>query len=233
MTKTQAQVVADLRLRLDESTARQWLDTELRGYLNDGMRDIARRAEVLSERASQNIVAGTQEYTAPVDTVKISRVEYIDSSGHSYNLTYRDFNTMDSVWWSSQTTAQGRPSLFTLWGYPPTLKIILYPKPSESVANGLKVYYYRVPAPLATDGSAAATAMSVPEGWEDLIVDYAEYMALRKDRDPAWQEAKSLYEEAVGAMFDSTRRYSDQAGMFDTDNGGPIPRWIYDESYVD
>src|SRR2546430_4771130 len=38
------------------------------------------------------------------------------------------------------------------------------------------------------------------EGWSDLIVLYCEYMALRKDRDPRWQDSKKRSEEHTSEL---------------------------------
>ena len=113
--------------------------------------------------------------------------------------------------------------MFTLWGYPPQLKIVLYPKPG--LAGTLTVYYYKVPDDLATDGSAASTTLSVPNGWEDLVYEYVTYLALRRDRDPRWQEAKAAYDEKLTAMLDLTTRWSDQSGSI-TPSGLMVPDWL-------
>lgn len=232
MPDTCGQLIEQLReSRLDEPKEGHFRDHEIRKWLNQGAREIARKTEFLQTFATQAVTATVQQYTAPVDTIRIYRVEYIDAANGSVPLQFRDFNNMDSVWWSQQLTVQGTPELFTMWGFPPTLKIILYPTPS--VAGTLKVYYYKFPTDLAVDGSADGQSFDIPAGWDDCLLDYAEYCALRKDRDPRWQEAKSLFEEKVGIAFDLTRRYSDQAGMMVSEGGGGgmVPRWIWDENY--
>lgn len=227
---TQADLVANARSRLDEPTANQWTDVEIRRWINEAAKDIARRTESLQATASINSIASTQQYTAPVDTLRVYRVEYIDASNKSTVLEYRDFNNMDSVWWSSQLTVTGTPQLYTMWGFPPTLKIVVYPTPQSS-ADAFKVYYYRTATELATDGTAGSSTVDVPTGREELVIDYVEYMALRKDRDPRWQEAKALYDEKVNNMFEQTRRWTDQAGTFDYDVSVPLHPFVWSENW--
>lgn len=227
---TQSALIQMVRDRLDEPTESQWLDSEIRRWINAGATEVARRTETLQTTATIPLTAGVQQYTAPTDVIRIYRLEYLDASSGSFALEYRDFNNMDGVWWSSQLTAQSRPQLWTAWGFPPSLKIILYPLPDAS--TNIKLYYYKTPTVLATDDSRDANVtLDIPSGWEDLIVDYAEYNGLRKDRDPRWQEAKALFEEHVMAMYEMTRRWSDQAGMMDFDMGVPLHPFITNEGW--
>jgi hypothetical protein len=231
MARNQGQLLSDLReSRLDEPTAGQWTDTDLRRYLNEGAVEIARRTECLLATHTQPTVAGTQEYTAPTDAVRIYRVEYIDSSSAVTALEYRDFGNMDAVWWTQKLNTTGRPYLYTMWGYPPTLKIVLYPKPDA--IGTLKCYYYKLAVELATSSTAdAASSYDIPAGWENILLDYAEYRAYVKDRDPRWAEAKQRFDEHLGAIFETTRRWTDQAGMI-TEGGSPLAQWIWDEDWV-
>lgn len=231
MPTTQASLLTSIRDRLNEETARQWTDVQIRKWINEGVKDIARRTETLLARQDVAAVAGTQEY-AFTDTaiLRIHRVEYNRTGEtHKYALEYRDFGAMDAVWGASQAISQGTPQFFTTWGYPPSLKLIVYPTPAA--AGNLKVFYYKLPTDLATDGTAAGSNVDVPEGWTDLVVDYAEYHALRKDADPRWQEAKSLYEERLGNLYDNTRRFTDQAGMV-VGETSMVPAWLYNDMEV-
>jgi hypothetical protein len=218
---TLSELRTQVRDRIDEATAKFWTDTQINSWINEGARDLARRGEVLQTRDEITSIAGTQEYTLPSDVVRVYRVEYEDSSQTIVPLEYRDFNNMDSVWWSRQATTEStRPFWFTMWGYPPDLKIIVYPTPANS-DEILRVFYYSVPATVSGDEDPIA----VPTGWEDAIVLYAEYVALRKDGDARWQEAKAIYEEKVSQLIDVTRRWSDQAGAV-TAQTSFLPGWL-------
>lgn len=228
---TQADILTSIRDRLNESTARAWTDVQLRKWINEGVRDIARQCEIVKSDATVSTSASTQQYTMTENIVRIYRVEWSPSSGSNvYPLLHRDMNSMDQIWWNQKTQSEGTPNYWTDWGYPPSLKVSLYPTPSE--AGTLTVYYYAVPADLATDGTAAASTITLPTGWEDLVVDYAEYHALRKDADPRWQEAKGLYDERLGNMYDLTRRYSDQGDVFGSSDQTGLPGWLVNHEWV-
>lgn len=164
----------------------------------------------------------------PTDIIRVNRVEWRPTSQTQvYPLEYRDFVNMDAVWWSAQEITQNTPRMYTMWGYPPTLKLILYPTPSEP--GSLKTFYYRLPVDRAVDGTEQTSAIDIPEGWGDLLLDFAEYSALRKDADPRWQEAKALYLEHLNDFILTTRRWSDQSGGPINEygaTGGGLPDWL-------
>lgn len=186
-----------MRERLEEATARQWTDAELNRWINEGCRDLARTTECLLASATAAVTAGTQTYTnGPTDIIRIHRVQYEPTgSSQKYPLEAREFNTMDSIWWTSQSITQSTPQYYTTWGFPPTVTFVLYPTPT--INGNLRIYYARQPADVSADG----TALDIPEGWHDLAVDYAEYRAQRRARDPRWQESYGRYQEAVAALL--------------------------------
>lgn len=225
MSDTLTNFLTRVRSRLDEDTARFWTDAELTTWINEGANDIARRGEILQATTTINTVSGTQQYTLPNNTIRVYRVEWSrdGATGSSIiPLEYRDFNSMDGVWWSNQKSSRGDPYWFTMWGFPPGLNLVLYPTPDATVTAGIKVYYYR----LATAASAGGDTVECPSGWEDLIADYCEYSAWRKDGNQQWADAKSLYEAKLVEMIDHSRRWTDQSDSFQS-NGGPLPRWIW------
>lgn len=228
MPKTQGQLVEEVRASLDEYDEHGWQDEEIRRWINAAARDIARRCECLQDTETTVVLAGVQSVAMPADVVRSHRVEWLPGGGRSVALDYYDYNTADQVWWQSQNTSQGTPSIYTMWGFPPSLSMLLYPTPSAP--GSVKVYYYRLPSDLALDGSASATTVEVPEGWWDLIAEHAEYKALRKDADPRWQEAKSLYDEHLQDLHASTIRWTDAAGMIST-GSSMVPGWLYDGGY--
>lgn len=234
MSVTQANALVAIRARLGEtsSTNSAWTDVELRGWLNEAVRDIARRTESVQNTTDVAFSAGTQEVTLAANILRVHAAEWKEgtfdpATGDTaiYPLEYRDFHTMDAVWWTQQAVTSSTPALFTLWGYPPALKLVLYPKPY--VAGEVRLHYYEVPTDLATDGTAASTALTIPEGWIDLAYEYVTYLALRRDRDPRWREAKEEYVEKMEDMLVQTRRWSDQGGVI-TPQGSFLPAWLVD-----
>lgn len=215
MAKTQAQVVDEARYRLNETVPAFFDDRELCIWINEACRDIARRTMCLRDSDTVTAVAGTQAYTQAADVLMIHRVEYA-ATGQSqrHALQYMDINSMDKYWGASRAVTQGTPQFWTSWGAPPALSLILYPTPS--VGGSLYVHHYRLPAELNTTGTARATSIDVPSGWEDLVLDYLEYRAFLKDGQAQRAGiAKQQYEQNLEALWANVVRFTDQAGMVD------------------
>jgi len=216
---TMGTALAAVRTRLDESTATSWTDPEIRAWINEGVADIARRTESIQKSATISVVAGQQEYTGlPANLLRLNRVEFISAgaSGQVSHLELRELNALDSTWYGGKQTSSGRPIYCGLSGYPPYLQLTLYPIPAESGAT-IKVYYYASPAALPVDGSGDGIALDLPTGWDDLVYEYATYLAQRRDATPSWQDTKRIYEEHLGDMLAMTERWHDQPGFISND----------------
>ncbi len=222
---TQAQVLTMVRARLDEADGEhQWLNSELRSWMNEAMRDIARRTESLMQSDTVTGVVGQHNYTLDSDIVRVHMVEWRPTAGGVYLMEATPLHVFKSSVPPQQEDAQGRPQLWTLWGFGPTMELLVYPTPAE--AGTFKVYKYLMPADLAIDGSDASDTVTVPTGWEDLICDYAEYRAKRKDADPDWQAAKALYDEHLLDLYATAIQWQDQAGVITAGNS-QVPAWLW------
>lgn len=219
---TLSDVRTDIRARLNENTARFWTDAQLNTWINEACRDVARRTETLQDfHTSLLINAGLGKYDLPSDVIRLHRVEFIPlGSDNTYVVEPSTYQEMDRMWGTNQTSMMSYPYYFVLWGFPPGLTIQLYPIPSQ--AGSLNIYYYRQPKTLTND----TDVVEIPEGWQDLLSLYVEYVAKRKDRDMTWQEAKTLYEEQIQYMMDRTRVWHDQARVM-TIGGSALPDWLY------
>lgn len=222
MAATLLEVRTRARSAIEEVTARFWTDSELNVWINDALRDIARRAEVIqSFNTSVTVVAGTNKYNLPTNIVRVHRVEFDPSDSTSiYPLEASSHQQMDSVWGVNQSSG-GSPRYYVLWGMPPSLQIQLYPVPS--VGGVLNLFVYRLPTVASVDG----TAVECPEGWEDTIVDYCEAQAKRKDHDPTWVEAMQIYEKKIQDLLVVTRQWHDQSNSIQTGSGRYVPNWLY------
>jgi hypothetical protein len=214
---------ADVRAHLDEATATFWTDAQLNSFINDALRDIARRTESLQALGTIATVAGTRSYTLNFspNLIRVHRCEFDPGpgSGPIYPLEARSFYELDQVWGSQQAQTRAYPDYFALYGFPPNLQIYLYPVPSQ--VGNLNVYYYRLPATAVND----TDVLDIPEGWWDLVTLFAEYQALRKDADPRFTDAKAIYEEKVGQMVDMTRKWHDQQ-QYVTTGRTWLPGWL-------
>lgn len=230
MTIQLGQMRSDVRAHLDEATATYWSDAQLNVWINDALRDIARRTETLQTLSTISVVANTRSYTLNFspNLIRVHRVEFDPGpgSGPVYPLEPRQFYELDQIWGTQQSQTRAYPDYWALWGNPPNLQIYLYPVPSQ--VGNLNVWYYRLPTIAGSD----TDTLDIPEGWWDLVSLFAEYMALRKDADPRFTDAKAIYEEKLAQMVDMTRKWHDQAGMITTGRTW-LPGWLvaYPEDY--
>lgn len=213
----------DVRAHLNEASARLWTDAQLNTWINEGLRDIARRTETIQKFSSSiAVTANDPTYTLPAEVLRVHRAEWVPTaSGLVFPLQLATYNEMDQYWGVNGTTMPGQPQYLVMWGFPPTVEIRLWPVPAE--AGAINLFYFRLPAVATLD----ADTIEVLAGYEDLIVLYCEYIARRKDRDPTWQEAKALYEERVTLMVETTRQWHDQAQVISV-GASAVPRWLYE-----
>lgn len=202
---TQLQLLTQIRDRLDEPTEGYWKNSTLLRFLNEAVKDIARKSEVFHTDATLTIVAGTQSYTLPTNLVTIlEHTTYFKPTGASqrYPLEPVDYTMAVQMWGVNQAISQNRPTMYTTKGYAGSsgaLAMILYPIPSQ--AGTVYYTYAKVPTDLATDGSASATTVDIPAGWEDVACDYVEYKAqLRRKNYEAADRARANYDGNLSAM---------------------------------
>src|SRR5690348_11114900 len=103
MPRTLGQLVTEVRDRLDEAAATFWSDVQIRKWINEAARDIARRSETLIKQTSIKLNTAQQSYIGPSDVIRVSRGEWQPAGSQLvYPLEYKDYNGMDSVWWTAQ-----------------------------------------------------------------------------------------------------------------------------------
>lgn len=225
-------------------TAGFYTDTEITDWINAGLRDLARRCEVLytvdqsisiPAFVPSSITPGPPTYALLSDVVRLHRVEFVPtgSTNQIYRLEASTRNEMDQIWGTYQQNTSSYPRWYVTSGRPggststrDAFTIQLYPCPSQS--GTLNIYYYRTPTrigdPVATN-SNYNVVLDVNEGWDDIVVDFAVYKALQKQRAPEWKDRKAEYEEKVEQMVDVTRRYHDQQS-FISYGTNMMPSWL-------
>lgn len=203
MPTTLTTALTAVRERLNESLAGFWKDAELTRWINEGTREVCRRTECLRSNDSISAVAGTATYALPVDAIRVHRVEYTQTGGIvRYPLDPVEVNAVDALGWSN-TQTRGIPQFFVTWGYPGNATLNVFPKPATT--GTFTVWYYRLPVEV----SSGSDELDLPEGWQDVVYDYCEYMARMKDKDQQWQAAKAQFDDKLADLFALTRDLHD------------------------
>lgn len=222
MTVTLTTLLADVRERIDETTANYWNDTALTRWVNEALADVAKRSETLQATASVAVVAGTANYSAPVDTVRINGMEFTPTgSTQKYPVKPATRQSMENVWGLNQGQLGSYPSFFVPWGFSPSITLQLFPVPGQN--GSLTIYYYKLPAALVNGADIA----QIPEGWQDLIPLYVEAVAKRKDHDSTWAEAMEMYETRLRTLTEQLRHLHDQQEYITSAGGVGVPAWLY------
>ena len=234
-----ADYIRRARSVIDEPEQRFWTDTELTDWLNDGARDLARKAEdLLVYDTSIAVTANIAVYLLPTDTIRVHRAEFVPTgSTQAYPIRASSQDEMDQIWGTWQGNPSSYPSFFVTRGYPggtgsSAFKIQFYPVPSQ--AGNINLFYYKMPAritdPIADPSQLAAT-IDLPEGWDDTLIKYVEWRALRKSKDPRWQEAKALYDEDLDHLLNITRYFHDQQQVMTSFSRTQQPSWLTDPDW--
>lgn len=229
MATTVAIAITAIRERLDEQTASQWTDVQLRRWLNEAIRDIARRTFAYQDIDTIAVSASDGQYTLDADVLRVNQV-YFTPTGDTqlYPLQLRQWDAMDQVWGPWQNTEGGYPALATVQGYSPNTFIKLFPVPS--VAGTLTLTVARMPA--AIDITSGTGDVDCPEPWLEIAYFYCEYMARRKDRDMEMsQESFQQY----GLMIDNMIANGDVLNApneFVLGRSGWLPQWLTDPNWV-
>lgn len=222
MTTTVAAAVTALRDLLDETSPAQWSDVQLRRWLNEAIRDMARRTHAYDDVKTIAVTAQLGQYTVPADVLKINFMYFQQTnSSQQFPMEARAWEAMNNIWWDQQDTARGYPQIFTTYGMPPALMLKVFPVPS--IAGSLRLHVARLPVEM--DVAVGTGNIEVPTAWLEVAYDYAEYKALRKDRDPRWQESLQLYEQKIEQMID-LRDTINAPGEFVFNGQTMLPSWL-------
>jgi hypothetical protein len=213
-------IIARVRSRLDEPVERFWKDIELLGWLNEAMRDAGRYTRHIRDTKQVAVMSGLSEYTLPDDVIEVENAYFLPGDGRQIPLSGQSFDNLDASWGSWQNMQVGEPQTFALWGTPPALKMKLYPSPSQ--AGTVSMLVVRMPQNVVS----TVSAVDWPPAWLDVLEDYMEMAALRKARDPRWQEAFTMYTQKRD-MLDTNGDYDTNPQTFVFDGyAGILPRWL-------
>jgi hypothetical protein len=115
------------------------------------------------------------------------------------------------------------PVYYSTYGHPPVLKVQLWPTPTRAGT----LYLYGPKLPAAIDVTGGTGDIDAIEGWYEAAVDYAEYMALRRDRQEAWKDIFMQYEAKVLQMIELSAT-DDSMGEIQFTGTSLVPRWLSD-----
>lgn len=162
----------------DESSV-QVLDSDILTWINDGQREIVmHNNELLEKISTANIISGQQDYSFPSDLLQLRSLKFRQDSTVSYGkLDGRSMQEFDEIidGWEGPSYGQANPRFYCTFNN----VIKLFPIPVNSVTDGLKLYYYRIP----TDRVNDIDIIDLPINYHGAIVEYCLKQAYELDED--------------------------------------------------
>lgn len=225
-----------VRALLDEQNASDWSQKNLRRWMNEGLRDLARSTRHYKGTYPVTTAAGVAEYTLPEHILAIEMAWYDDNAGQRRPLAGRHLEGMDQVWGSWQNRA-GWPEFFTTVGSSPTLKLRVYPVPTVT-GHILRLNIAKLPDEMPLEGDDI-TNVDVPAGWVDLIEKYALHLAFLKDRTVGpdgrmlWEAMYAAYTTGLRNLIASNDYLAVNREIVLDPVSGAVPLWHLSDDVID
>lgn len=171
-------------------------------WINDAQREAVMQNEGLLQKVDYIAsVAGTKEYTYPTDLFVLHHLYYRSSATDAYYslkyLSLKDFSEYVDGW--DGTTMQGIPLIYT---QQTDGKVIIFPTPEASVANGIKLIYSRY----ATDVVDQNSTLDLPTYLHTFVINFCLMQAYEMDED--WESASNKATQIQGDLdFNNNRKF--------------------------
>lgn len=172
-------IITRVRRTFGDEAAVQVSDDDVIRWVNDAQIEIVRQNDgALQKTDYVNLVANQSQYTMPSDLLILRTLRYKYASMLSYStLKYKNMQQFDDSvdGWDGNAFSSGDPQFFTMFEG----KVMLFPIPSTSATNGLKVLYNQKP----TDVVDSTSTPSLPLIYHSTIVKYCLWQASMLDED--------------------------------------------------
>lgn len=185
-----------------DEAAVQITEADILRWINDAQREAVMQNEGLLQTVGYiSSVAGQQEYDLPTDLYTLSHLYYRDTPVTAYySLKWyplREFTEYADGWDGS--TVQSIPLVY---GTQQTNKVILFPTPQASVANGIKLIYSKYAETI--DG--VSSPIELPPYLHSFIVNFCLMQAYEMDED--WESAQQKATQIQGDLdFNNNKKF--------------------------
>lgn len=177
-------VVTRVKRVFGDEAGVQITDNDIIRWINDAQEEIGLNNEGLMEAtATADVVINQADYDVPADFSVLRSLAY---KGYRLKvMSFAEFNEYVDGFKAitSAPYGPGIPELFMVWNN----KITLFPKPNETVAAGLNIYYIKHPVSVGT----LADGLTVPLPYHNSVVDYCLQQAYELDEDYNKAQAKA------------------------------------------
>lgn len=163
----------------DESSV-QVTDADILRWANQGIIDIVMQNDGLLQAVSVTDLIGDQtQYTPPTDMLGMRGVSAYITSDVAYRnlkgLNLQDFNAYLDGWDGNYYSNSAYPAVYMFYNN----VINIFPRPSETITDGLKIYYNRYPTKLVLD----TDTIPLPETYHNAVQDFCLQQAYEMDEN--------------------------------------------------
>jgi hypothetical protein len=201
---TDAKTIIDkASLLLEDSSALHWQASELLGWLNDGQRELATLSPSSNvKNIALQLVSGVKQ-SLPSDGILLLDIPYNLGSlgttmGFPINHVPKEIMLKRIPGWTS-TLPYG---IVKHYIYTPQDPLVFYVYPPQpTVTKYVECVYSAIPALIAN--ATVGTKITIPDVYQNALVDYVLYRALSKDSEYGNQDAKAVahyqaFTQAIG-----------------------------------
>lgn len=174
-TYTGTQIALEVKRQFGDTGNVQITDDHILQWINNGQRSIAATNPFLEKLFTTNLLAGqaTYDLNALMAGERVQSYSSVRAGGRKLKFVpWQKFNELDS---DDPITSSDGSEVFTEYASVLTLS----PTPSESVVNGLNVYYLGWPADLVTIGAN----LTIPDRFYNALMQYVFARALELDEN--------------------------------------------------
>ena len=188
-TRTGTEVANAVKRQFGDPDGRQITNDDILNWINSAQQDIISQNPILKDSAQTNVVSGQDIYTYPSESIQYIEALHYDGVPLEY-YTFQEAQTYILSNPDADIVQDVKPSIW----YERAGNIYLFPKPLENVTNGLRLFFVRQPANLAT----LSATLSVPDKYFQRVIDLVLARAYQLDEN--WEAAQYKQAEYVNAM---------------------------------
>jgi len=194
------QLKQEIGRRLGESADPQfWPLADLGSFINEAYILTASRLNLLETSATISLVEGQWLYDIASNCHCVSRVYCGTNELLVRPISWEKLMTYDSNWIQTSATSP----MFYVMLKPD--QIFFYPAPTADDADAITYHYTQIPTALSADGSIPG----IPAHYHDILLDYAESIALLRERTPSSKKAAMKCMVTYRDKLDGLRRKRD------------------------
>lgn len=190
-TKTGRNVADMVKRQFGDPDGRQITDNDILNWINAAQQDIVSQNPILKETLETSVNAGQNIYRYPAQMVQyIEAIHFKGVPLEPYSFQEAQAYILTQLTGTGEAPESERPSIW----YERDGDIYLYPTPSASEENVLRMFYVRHPEDLPN----LTTVLSVPDRYFQRVIDLVLARAYQLDEN--WEAAKYKQAEFFTGM---------------------------------